>query len=66
MISDFVGTPNQFFTFKVSDGKYKVYSAINGKVMSVSNDSLFKGSGIRFDNEGHQSENWSIDVCTKQ
>jgi hypothetical protein len=64
-ISDFNGAPNQQFTFKNVDKKYKVRSVANGKLMSVSSDSLFAGSPVLFDNEGHQSENWSIDVSNK-
>jgi hypothetical protein len=64
-ISDYNGAPNQLFTFKVDDGKYKIRSVANGKVMTVANDSLFAGSKISFDNEGRQSEKWSIDVTNK-
>ncbi len=65
-ISDFNGAPNQQFNFKNVDNKYKVRSVANGKLMSVSNDSLFAGSAVLFDNETHQSDSWSIDASNKQ
>jgi outer membrane protein assembly factor BamB len=65
-VEDYKGAQNQVFNFKQHDGKYKVRAPANGKLMSISNDSLFAGSVVTFGIEGqHKSELWSIDPVQK-